>query len=423
MKKDNNKLNNVDKKALYKAIKITLVILVLILIILSIIVGDKIIKTEENTPFYSTIEEMPDVETMINQMYGKYIRTEDSTEKDFYKDVYVDLKYDLYDGEEDKKHFFYTLAGNVAQMMSFYNIRIIDEEKQIEVRAVCDYENQRILACYINGDSNFYGHYESQKALANYKKIAITNLNIESAEINALLQNDWNKEILNLGESSVNVNNYLQYISQGINIYEIDEKVFNIVFDTNYKNNVLNGIKVGEDFEKVKQTLGKPTFVSEYEDRYIGYKGNNIYVFFNKDEISIYPIEKNLGDKDISTLVKEYEEYKSIKKLITSATDIWENYEEYNYTENVVDLSYPLQGVKFQFGVEDNHGIIIYNNYAGKVLDKYTQEELSKMEIEIPSYIYFVETDSVNEYENARNETKYVLEYGDTEDFEEWKYL
>jgi len=423
MKKGSNKSNNVNKKALYTAIKITLLILILLLIILSIIVGDKIIKTEENTPFYSTIEEMPDVETMINQMYGKYIRTEDSTEKDFYKDVYVDLKYGLYDGEEDKKHFFYTLAGNVAQMMSFYNVRIIDEEKQIEVRAVCDYENQRILACYINGDSNFYGHYESQKVLANYKKTAITNLNIESEEINSLLQNNWNKEILNLGESSVNFNDYLQYINEGINIYEIDEKVFNIVFDTNYKHNVLNGIKVGEDFEKVKQALGEPTFVSEYEDRYIGYKGSDIYVFFNKDEISIYPIEENLVDKDIATLVKEYEEHKSIKKLISSATDIWENYEEYNYTENVVDLSYPLQGVKFQFGVEDNHGIIIYNNYAGKVLDKYTQEELSKMEIEIPSYIYFVETDSVNEYENARNETRYVLESEDEEDFEEWKYL
>ena len=55
----------------------------------------------------------------------------------------------------------------------------------------------------------------------------------------------------------------------------------------------------------------------------------------------------------------------------------------------------------------------------------YTQEELSKIEIEIPSYIYFVEKDSVDEYERERS---YLLQIvyaddGDFEDDEAWKYL
>lgn len=407
-------------KNLYKAIKITLIILVVAFIILLLIIGSREIESQ-NTPIYSTIEEMPDVATLINQMYGKYIKMEDSQDERYYKDIYVEFKYGLYEGEESKKDFYNSLITAVAQKMNYDNVRVIDEEKQIELKIVCDKENAKLIGSYINGDTNFFGHYESQKALANYKKTEITELNIESNEINTLIQNGWDKNKLSIGETENQVDEYMEYADFGINIYEIDEKVFNLIFDERYEGTVVNGIKVGDDFETIISKLGTPTFGS-LDDFYIGYKGADLYVFFNENQVSIYPVEKEM--KSINSLIEKYEEDGSIKKLVSGATDIWENYENYYYNEYVVDLSYPLAGIKFQFGVTENHGIIIYNNFIGEIVENYTQEELSEMEIEIPSYVYFVEKDSVDEYEKERN---YLLqansEDGDFEDDEDWKYV
>lgn len=407
-------------KNLYKTIKITLIILLVIFIVLLMVIGSRKMNSQ-NTPVYSTIEEMPNVETLINQMYGKYIKMEDSQNEKYYKDIYVDLKYGLYEGEESKKNFYNSLITTVAQKMNYDNVRIIDEDKQIELRIVCDKENGQLIGSYINGDTNFYGHYESQKTLANYQKMKITELNIESVEINTLIQNGWDKNKLTIGEPENQVNEYIEYADFGINIYEIDEKVFNLIFDDRYEGTVINGTKVGDTFDTIISKLGTPTFGSA-DDLYIGYKGTDLYVFFNENQISIYPVEKEV--KSISELIEKYEKDSSIKKLVSGATDIWENYEEYYYNEYVVNLSYPLEGIKFQFGVTENHGIIIYNNFIGEIIENYTQEELSKMEIEIPSYVYFVEEDSVDEYERERN---YLIqansEDGDFEDDEDWKYV
>ena len=407
-------------KNLYKTIKITLIVLLIVFIVLLLIIGSREINMQ-NTPIYSTIEEMPDVETLINQMYGKYIKMEDSKDEKYYKDIYVELKYGLYEGEESQKDFYNSLIIAVAQKMNYDNVRVIDEEKQIELKIVCDKENGQLIGSYINGDTNFFGHYESQKALANYKKMKTTELNIESVEINTLIQNGWDKNKLSIGEPENQVDEYIEYATFGINIYEIDEKVFNLIFDDRYEGTVVNGIKVGDSFNTIISKLGAPTFGSA-DDFYIGYKGEDLYVFFNQNQISIYPVEKEV--KSISELIEKYEEDSSIKKLVSGATDIWENYEEYYYNEYVVNLSYPIAGIKFQFGVMENHGIIIYNNFIGKIIENYTQEELSKIEIEIPSYVYFVEGDSVDEYERERN---YLIqansEDGDFEDDEDWKYV
>ena len=108
-------------KNLYKAIKITLIILVVAFIILLLIIGSREIESQ-NTPIYSTIEEMPDVATLINQMYGKYIKMEDSQDERYYKDIYVEFKYGLYEGEESKKDFYNSLITAVAQKMNYDEI-------------------------------------------------------------------------------------------------------------------------------------------------------------------------------------------------------------------------------------------------------------------------------------------------------------
>ena len=401
---------------------IILILLVILLLTLLGLIGRNIMNDTSNTPIYSTIESMPDVKTLINQMYGKFIKIEDSKNEKYSKDIYVKLKYDLYENDVPKKDFYNALIQNVAQMLNYNNVRIIDEDKQLEIKVVCDKENRTLIGSYINNDTNFYGHYESQKALANYKPTQVTNLRLDSNELKTLTQNNWNRKELSIGKETEKVDEYIEYPDYGIYIYDIDEKVFNLIFDTRYKGTIVNGIKVGDSLENVVSILGNPTF-GNIQEGYVGYKGQELYVFFNNEQISIYPVESN-NSSDLSQLVKQYESDGSIKKLVSNATDIWENYEEYYYDEYTVNLTYPLAGLKFQFGITENHGIIIYNNFTGKIFDNYTQEELSKAETEIPSYIYFVEEDSVNEYEYERyNFLRSTGEDGDFEDLEDWKYL
>lgn len=401
---------------------IILILLVILLFTLLGLIGRNIMNDTSNMPIYSTIESMPDVKTLINQMYGKFIKMEDSKNEKYSKDIYVKLKYDLYENDVPKKDFYNALIQNVAQMLNYNNVRIIDEDKQLEIKVVCDKENRTLIGSYINNDTNFYGHYESQKALANYKPTQVTNLRLDSNELKTLTQNNWNRKELSIGKETEKVDEYIEYPDYGIYIYDIDEKVFNLIFDTRYKGTIVNGIKVGDSLENVVSILGNPTF-GNIEEGYVGYKGQELYVFFNNEQISIYPVESN-NSSDLSQLVKQYESDGSIKKLVSNVTDIWENYEEYYYDEYTVNLTYPLAGLKFQFGITENHGIIIYNNFTGKIFDNYTQEELSKAETEIPSYIYFVEEDSVNEYEYERyNFLRSTGEDGDFEDLGEWKYL
>ena len=131
--------------------------------------------------------------------------------------------------------------------------------------------------------------------------------------------------------------------------------------------------------------------------------------------------DKNVID-NANVTITDAEETKQEQKEASGMNS--EEARNYYYDEYTVNLTFPLAGIKFQFGVTSNHGVIIYSNFIGEIIENYTQEELSKMEIEIPSYIYFVEEDSVNEYEKER---VYLIEAtsedGDYEDAEDWKYV
>ena len=105
---------------------IILILLVILLFTLLGLIGRNIMNDTSNTPIYSTIESMPDVKTLINQMYGKFIKMEDSKNEKYSKDIYVKLKYDLYENDVPKKDFYNALIQNVAQMLNYNNIRIID---------------------------------------------------------------------------------------------------------------------------------------------------------------------------------------------------------------------------------------------------------------------------------------------------------
>ena len=117
-------------------------------------------------------------------------------------------------------------------------------------------------------------------------------------------------------------------------------------------------------FNEIINILGTPTFGNE-QDIVIGYKGKDIYVFFSKDEISVYRVEKSYDFKEFEDLISRFNENKNVKTFVSGATDIWPDYDLYTYDSDYVNLQYSLKGIKIQFNITKNHGVIIYNNYIG----------------------------------------------------------
>ncbi|MCL2859503.1 MAG: hypothetical protein FWF46_02800 [Oscillospiraceae bacterium] len=350
------------------------------------------------------MEQTSSVEQLINERYGEFIKSELSTDKDFDWDIYINLKYNLYENGESEQYFYDAMVTNISNKMNYQNYRIIDEDKQITIRVICNSDTQELVGYDINGDTNYYGHQESMAELKKYTKTQETDMNIESSEIQTLINSDWLLTSLKSGSSDPTDIKEMYY-EKGIDITTTGKTVFNMVFNNTYTGAVINGITVGTSFDNIISILGTPTFGSE-DDMYIGYKGQDIYVFFSDNQgnpqISVYMVEKSVSSDDFVKLLENFNEDGNIKTMVSTLTDYWPDYDNYYYNANTVDLWYTLKGIKVQFGVTSNQGILVYSNYIGKILQNYTQAELKDMQIQIPYYIFFTSKDSVNEYENTR---------------------
>lgn len=120
----------------------------------------------------------------------------------------------------------------------------------------------------------------------------------------------------------------------------------------------------------------------------LGYKGNDVYVFFTEDEISVYKVIEEYSSTEFAKLMSELLEDKNIKKFVGSVTDIWPDYDYYEYDSNYVYLRYALKGIEIKFNVSANHGVTVYSNYTGQVTNDVNITDLINKEKETPSGIY-----------------------------------
>lgn len=343
-----------------------------------------------------------------------------SKDSNYQLDIYLTAKENLYTKEKSNEEFYNKLIQKLADTVNYQSFRIIDQKNNNQIDVICSYTNKEIYRIYINGEYNYYSKETSKKVLREYQKTKETNLNIQSNEINTLIEQDWLQETLNLPTSDAEYEKYNIYADLGLEIRAIQNKVYNIIFNLQYKSNVVNNIKPGDSLNKIIQILGTPTF-GNLEDKLIGYKGKEIYVFFTTDEISVYRVEKENQGTEFQELIEEYQKKRIEKDFVTKLTDLWNDYNVYNYDAYTVDLSYALKGIKIQYGVTKDHGIIVYQNYTGKILNNRTIEQLkNENEIQIPEFIHFSKEDLVYEVEKERVGQLRAILYGDTESPEDY---
>ncbi len=376
--------------------RIIILVSAIVLFVVILILRNILMNEEQEKKEFNSLDDFTTPKEVIEYMEGKYIKETESIEENFYLDIYATLKVNLYTGETSNEEYYRTMVRLMANTLNFKNFRIIDDEKKNLIAVICDEEDSKISRTYINGDDSYFATQDSEIELNKMQDVAISEFNIESAELNNLINKNWNKTAINT--TNANEFNYYLYLDNGIAVRNVYKKVFNILFENNYSGNVLNGIKPDMSLEEVVEILGKPTFGS-IEENLIGYKGTDIYAFFTGREISIYRVENDETDKLIE-LLKKFQDDGDVKKFVSAITDMWPDYEEYVYGEQVVNLIYSLKGIKIQFNITPSHGLIIGNNYIG---DK---EELKKLKDELGiKEIYFENLDYVyeNEFERVHN--------------------
>ena len=258
-----------------------------------------------------------------------------------------------------------------------------------------------------------FGNNEQSKEEMDYQEIQIQSMEIQAKEINDLIEAEWQIRDVDLGTIESRMDEYDIYFDEGLEVKTVASKVFNLIFTNKYDNYVINNLRVGATYEEIIEELGEPNFEEKYEyyddenqlQNYflIGYKGENIYTFFTEEEISIYKAENNLDTTKFIELLEEFETDGNIFNLGNTLTDIWPDYDNYIYDETHVILNYATRGIRLVYGYSNENGIILYNNFSGKLQNNATLQDAVNGNITLPGYIYiYGDTDSVFEVELDR---------------------
>ena len=396
------------KKKIIKIVLIVSIVLFLIILIIANKVAEKkkIEDEKENyyaNKIYNSIEDFKTVEEVIIYKKAKYIKEEESNVEGYDVDIYTNLKYPLYTDTENNSLFYKDMIKKIAYVLQYKNFRVIDEEKNIVIAAICDASKKSIVKLYVNGEENYW---ENRELATNLNRIntqeASRNIVIQSEELKNLIANQWKRNKLKIEITKNKIGDYEIFEEQGLQIRTIYKKVFNIIFTSDYNKEVVNNIKTGTDLKEIIRILGTPTF-GEENLGLIGYKGEKIYVFFTESKISVYRVEDQYEKLDeFIILIEKFEREKNVKEFVNGITDIWPDYDQYDWDKNYVHLQYTLKGIKIEFNISSNQGITYSSNFTGKFRDNLTVQDIQNNIEKLPKYTFFDSEDSVYKLELER---------------------
>ena len=350
--KRKSKIKKLDKNT-KKIITLSIVFIFIIIVLNSVLNYLEKEKVQVNNSEYSNIQE-------ILQKYGcTYIKENKSDDKDFYLDIYLKFKFDTFEKNESQERYYKNVIGNLGLFLN-ESFRLIDESRNLTIDVV---KSEGLYGYRINGDDDYFANQLSKMTLKNYLQEENTAINVNSQVLSNLINNNWNYNNIDFGTKDSTFEKYEIYFEEGIEVRKISQKIYNIIFNNKYTSEVVNNLAPQATFEEVVNKLGNPTYGTT-EDLVIGYKGKNMYIFFSENEISIYPNEK-VDVTDFEILVEKYANNEiELKEFMNELTYIWDDYSEYVYDQNFINIVYPIKGVKINMNNDSSKNIQIYNNYS-----------------------------------------------------------
>ncbi len=383
--KDQNKEN-------YRKIIIVLFVMIFILMCISGIL-DIIQKKNQEKNKEIVYEEISSIKEVIEYHKSIYISENLSPDDKFYLDVKVEFCKPLYSNDISNEEYFNNLLNDCARVIRYNSFRLIDSKNNILIEVIC--KNRKIYSIIINGKEDYFIYMDSQISIKNYKPIETIALTIDSNILQSCISENWKKDI-NFGQRESIFDNYEIYFEEGLKVRIIDEKVYNVIFTEQYKNPVVNGCVPGDDLSYVERVIGTPTFKDE-EMKIIGYKGEEIYVFFTETEVSVYRNSTINSDAFFDLADKFINNKLDLLEFMNELTYLWPDYTTYEYDAESIYINYPLKGIEIAINNGDINGILVYNN------NKSTLSKISRY-LEDTRFIARLQVDLMFESEKQRIE-------------------
>ena len=337
---------------------VALIVLIFIFFLIEIIIDKNINKqTKVSLDSITTIKEV------IEYYDSKYISEKENNSENYEVDAFVEFKMPLYtEDERSNEEYFNKIIEGCAKVVFYTNFKLVDEKNDIIIEVIC--KNGKIASIIINGIEDYFIYMDSQINLKQYKDIPITEATINSPILQACIDNGWKDGAVDFGSRDSIFNGYYIYFDEGIKVRSISGKIFNIVLDDKYTENIVNDIFIGMDSETIQNALGKPAFEDKGKN-VIGYKTKELYIFFHGKEVSIYRNTEEDMEDFYKILDQFLGEELSLLEFMNELTYVWPDYSDYKYDAKYVFISYPLKGIEIKINYDDTNGILVYNNIKG----------------------------------------------------------
>jgi len=394
------------KKMKRKNIIIFIILFVILFIV--ICVGIQIIKEEkenkkqfeivqqkkEQVMQYTNITDFNSIEEVLLYLDSEFISQEDAEDENLDYIVKAKLKYDL---NLSYKNYYEKLIEYSASASKYKSFYIIDEEKNIEILVLCN-DSQSISSYYINNEKFYFDKLESKENITNITKTEITKINSTCEILEEIISNNWITTNMNLGTKESIYKGYDIYFEEGIELKKVNGKVYNLIYTDKHEENVVENLKVNSNRETIIEQLGEPAFDT---GSCMGYKTEKFYIFFSEDEISIYPIYTYSTD-EIIQIIEKYENTKDINIYLNEIKQKWPDYDVYKVSNNYIILQYTLKGIVFKYDNTSTQGIVLYNNYNGKIDSVHYIQDVEDRIVDLPNGMNFVNYDLVYQEELNR---------------------
>ena len=355
-----DKMNfNDHKKENYMKTIIVLFVMVILLMLLAHLLS--MLHSAQTVDIDMPVEEMTELRQVIEFHGSKYIKEDYSPEVGFSVDVYLVFKVKPYEDDDTSNEEYYTaLINDCARVLSYRSFIMYDEENQLTVKVKC--QNNAVKTITINDIDDYFIYMDSEISMRKWEEIPTKRLFTSSPLLQSIVDNDWTTANINFGSKESIFENYYIYHEEGYKVRSISGKVYNIVFNSKYTEPIVGSVTVGMSTSEIMKALAEvPTYEDE-EMKIIGYKTEDYYIFFTKDEISVYRMYKHDEDEFFELASQYIYGQVDFKDFMNKLTTLWPDYSTYDYTSNSVSLKYPLKGIEISLNVGDKDGILVYNN-------------------------------------------------------------
>lgn len=359
-----NIVRKIDRK------RLLIIVLILVSVILGIILCilhalntvKDYTKNKDTVKIYSPakIETNPSdysIEEILTSFECTNIKSQFKTnDNEKYFSITLNFKYNLYEGEDSKQKYFDTIVKTLSKKVR-YSYELIDSKKHIYI-----YVNDSKDIYEINGIANFYKN-NSYVKVNEHQEIPAVKYSKDSVDMNTIISKNWKRDNLNLNKDYLDIDDeFIYYENFKLNYSDI--RINYIVFSSEYEEGIYKDIKVGTDFKKIEEKLGTPTFKDG--NKMIGYKDTDIYVFFYKDEVVVYPSSKKFQNEELEEKIVNYYEISEEQQKSLFVKDIVETYKDFSseLIDNGVKLSSYLRGIDIFLYDDGAIKITIYDNYV-----------------------------------------------------------